>query len=171
MTWVLIVWCTLILVWAIAGGASNHCDQQTFKSACQAGTGIGVAFILLIGFVGFLFFSLIWFMSRPGQGSGSPSAGKKPCPTCAEWIGEGASKCPHCGHAFAPQTLNRPAGVPFWPGFGRRANVRCSNCGDKVREFDDQGTCTKCGRTSELLRYYWGWRNDMPSTSPVEASS
>ncbi len=67
-TWALVAWCVLILIWAIAGGASNNCGDQATelnKSACQAGTGIGVAIILLLGFFGFLFFSLIWFMSRP----------------------------------------------------------------------------------------------------------
>ena len=76
MTWVLIVWCALILVWAIAGGASSasNCANQTgnaylsaqaTRNACNTGAGIGVALILFIGFIGFVFFSLIWIMSRP----------------------------------------------------------------------------------------------------------
>lgn len=69
MTWVLIAWCALILVWAIAGGSSaaNSCKHQTYQNACQAGAGIGVAIILFIGFCGFVFFSLIWFMTRPRE--------------------------------------------------------------------------------------------------------
>ncbi len=74
MTWVLILWCGLILAWAIGGAAANKCSSQkgdqflsthSAVAACQAGTGIGVAIILFIGFFGFVFFSLIWFMSRP----------------------------------------------------------------------------------------------------------
>jgi hypothetical protein len=70
MTWVLIVWCAIILVWAIAGGgaAADDCADkvnQLNQDACEAGTGIGIAIILLIGFFGFAFFSIIWFMTRP----------------------------------------------------------------------------------------------------------
>ena len=65
MTWVLIAWSTLILVWAIGGAAGNKCAGQTYRDACQAGTGIGVAVVLFVGFCGFVFFSLIWFMTRP----------------------------------------------------------------------------------------------------------
>ena len=69
MTWVLWAWSALIIAWAIAGGAnaSNSCAHQTYQSACNAGAGIGVLVILFIGFVGFVFFSLIWFMTRPRE--------------------------------------------------------------------------------------------------------
>ena len=50
MTWVLIVWSAFIVIWAISGTASNDCGsqaRQAAKSGCEAGTGIGVAFILV----------------------------------------------------------------------------------------------------------------------------
>jgi hypothetical protein len=65
MTWALIIWSAVVLIWAITGASANDCAQQTYKTACQAGTGIGVAIILLIGFFGFAFLTMIWFMSRP----------------------------------------------------------------------------------------------------------
>jgi hypothetical protein len=73
MTYVLWAWCLLILTWAIAGGASAensaHCATQTYSTLCQnatdAGTAIGVGIVLLIGFFGFVFLSIIWFMTRP----------------------------------------------------------------------------------------------------------
>jgi len=74
MTWALIAWSALILIWAIGGGASNNCSNQRggrylsahdLQQACDAGTGIGVAVILLFGFFGFVVLSLIWFMTRP----------------------------------------------------------------------------------------------------------
>jgi hypothetical protein len=70
MTWVVLICCAAILVWAIAGGgsAANDCSEEVddlSQSACQAGAGIGIALILLIGFFGFVFLSLIWFMTRP----------------------------------------------------------------------------------------------------------
>jgi hypothetical protein len=95
MTWVLIVWSAIILIWAIGGGASNNCSSQASqaaKSGCEAGTGIGVAIILFIGFVGFVFFSLIWFMTRPRG---------RECPACGETVKKGRTECPSCGHDFA----------------------------------------------------------------------
>lgn len=76
MTYVLWGWCLLILTWAIAGGgsAASNCAQQTgdqfltahdAQSACQAGAGIGILLVLFIGFFGFVFLSIIWFMTRP----------------------------------------------------------------------------------------------------------
>jgi zinc-ribbon domain len=105
MTWVLIVWSVLILIWAIAGGAGNDCGSETTqlnKEACEAGTGIGVALILLIGFFGFAFFSLIWFMTRPKG---------RVCPACGENVKKGRTACPKCGHDFAAaaQTVAAPA--------------------------------------------------------------
>lgn len=101
MTWVLAVWCILILVWAIAGGggAANDCMNQSSdqfgQQACQAGAGIGIAIILLIGFVGFVFFALIWFMSRPRG---------RDCPVCGEPVKRGVTACPSCHHDFAAPT-------------------------------------------------------------------
>ncbi|CAN5472986.1 hypothetical protein BH20ACT15_BH20ACT15_02390 [soil metagenome] len=68
MTWVLIIWTVLILIWMIAGAAGNDCGSETSEatqSGCEAGTGIGVAIIGLLGFFGFVFLSLIWLMTRP----------------------------------------------------------------------------------------------------------
>jgi len=95
MTWVLIVWSVLILIWAVAGGAGNDCGSETTqlnREACEAGTGIGVALILFIGFIGFVFFSLIWFMTRPRG---------RVCPACGERVKKGLTACPECGHDFA----------------------------------------------------------------------
>jgi hypothetical protein len=104
MTWVLILWCVIILIWAIAGGSSsNHqavqncvsggfVSQSDCQNAANAGTGIGVALILLIGFVGFVFFSLIWFMTRPRG---------RTCPTCGETVKRGMTTCASCGYDFA----------------------------------------------------------------------
>jgi hypothetical protein len=77
MTVVIWVWCLAILAWAIAGGASGehstHCHGQ-FANACQqgtdAGTAIGVGLILFVGFFGFVFLSIIWFMTRPKPQAG-----------------------------------------------------------------------------------------------------
>ncbi len=105
MTWGIVLWCALNLVWAIAGGASAthktaaECAHATVLSvkACeeahQAGTGIGIALILLNGFLGFVFFSLIWLMTRPK---------KRECPVRGEDVRRGVTVCRSCGYDFAP---------------------------------------------------------------------
>ena len=65
MTYVLWAWCLAILAWAIAGASSASSCTGTYANACQAGTGLGVAVILFVGFCGFIFLALIWFMTRP----------------------------------------------------------------------------------------------------------
>jgi len=77
MTYVIWAWCLLILTWAIAGGASGAHDNakscahdavlttHDCLAASNTGTAIGVTLVLGLGFVGFCFLSLIWFMSRP----------------------------------------------------------------------------------------------------------
>lgn len=97
MTWVLVLWCIAILVWAIAGGAhaAHSCvnqNGQALQSACDAGAGIGIAVILFVGFIGFVFFSLIWFMSRPRG---------RDCPVCGSLVKRGQTRCVSCGHDFA----------------------------------------------------------------------
>lgn len=94
-TWAIVVWCAVIIIWAIAGGsnAANNCQAQGYyKNACDAGAGIGVALILLIGFVGFVFLSLIWFMT---------GRRRRDCPACGRGVKRGETVCPGCGHDFA----------------------------------------------------------------------
>jgi hypothetical protein len=110
MTWVLILWSAFILIWAIAGGASNDCGSEATKlnqNACDTGTGIGVAIILFLGFIGFVFFSLIWFMTRPRG---------RDCPACGEKVKKGLTACPDCGHDFAAAASVQPATEGGEPG-------------------------------------------------------
>jgi rubredoxin len=102
MTWVIVVWCVLVLVWAIVGGAhaASGCHTQSlvYNDGCQTGTGIGVALVLFVGFVGFVVLSLIWFMTGRGN---------RDCPVCGRGAKRGKTVCPSCGHDFAVA-----AGVP-----------------------------------------------------------
>lgn len=100
-TWALIIWTVLILVWAFSGAGAADCGNQTgseflsaedAESACQAGTGLGVLFILFIGFFGFVFLSLIWFMTRSKS---------RDCPVCGNGVKKGKTVCSSCGHDFA----------------------------------------------------------------------
>ena len=105
MTWVLLLWTTVMLAWAIGGGTSaaqnsesycaTHTDayftQQDCLGASHAGTAIGVALIILLWFLGFVVLSLVWFMTRPKG---------RECPTCGERVKRGLTTCKSCGHDF-----------------------------------------------------------------------
>lgn len=90
-------------------GSTHDCGSQTTtldKNACQAGTGIGVALILLIGFFGFVFLSFIWLMSRPRR---------RQCPRCGESVKKGLVQCPSCSYDFGAIGTPVPAGVTAPP--------------------------------------------------------
>ena len=96
MTWVLNIWNVLFLVWIIAGisdRASEDCPpgDDLCVSASDAGTGIGVALILVLWFLGFIVLSLIWLMSRPKH---------RTCPHCGEDVKKGLTACKNCGYDF-----------------------------------------------------------------------
>lgn len=94
MTWALLIWSGLIIAWMVAGGAASDClaePDQLSREACEAGTGIGVALIALIGFFGFVPLSIIWFMTRPKT---------RPCPRCGEDVKKGVMACKTCGYDF-----------------------------------------------------------------------
>jgi hypothetical protein len=108
MTWALIVWSGLILLWAGAGtgAAASECANQKgdeflsaadAQAACEAGAGIGIALVLFVGFIGFVFLSLIWFMTRPRT---------RPCPRCGEGVKKGKLACGDCGFDF--RTVGAP---------------------------------------------------------------
>jgi hypothetical protein len=140
MTWALIVWTVLILVWAIAGGKSgNHqslqrclnegvLTQQQCKDAVGAGTGIGVALILVLGFFGFVILSLVWFMTRPRQvivvqqghpdGSITASPGSDTSHTYVQ---------PQPGQADAPAPIEPSADSPMMQAYQRRPPSHHSN--------------------------------------------
>ena len=114
MTWVLIIWSAIILVWAIGGGTSgaNHCANQTgdaylsahtAQTACNTGVGIGVAAILTLGFIGFVVLSLVWFMTRPKG---------RDCPACGTIVKRGRTRCGECGYDFAAATATPGVAQP-----------------------------------------------------------
>jgi hypothetical protein len=76
MTKVLWIWNAIFAAWIIGGIASAssaptdaNCVQSAGAGACQTaanvGTGIGVALIFGLWFMGFIVLSLAWIMSRP----------------------------------------------------------------------------------------------------------
>jgi hypothetical protein len=96
MSWVLTIWNVLFAIWIIAGisdRASQNCPtgDSLCQNASDTGTGIGVALILILWFIGFVVLSLIWIMSRPRH---------RQCPHCGNDVKKGKSTCKHCGYDY-----------------------------------------------------------------------
>lgn len=96
MTWVLNIWNLIFLIWLIAGisdRASKNCppNDNLCTSASDVGTGIGVALILFLWFMGFIILSIVWFMSRRRG---------RICPHCGEDVKKGQTACKKCGYDF-----------------------------------------------------------------------
>ncbi len=98
MTWVLWAWTALAALWIGVGFTAENpssCHGLS-HSACTAATnvgeGIGVFVIVIVWLIGFLFLSLIWFMTRPKG---------RVCPRCGENVRKGQTKCGKCGYDYA----------------------------------------------------------------------
>jgi hypothetical protein len=72
------IWACVILIatWIAVGSANIHnetakcvhegvLDHTTCANAVGAGSGIAIFAILVVGFMGFVVLSLVWFMTRP----------------------------------------------------------------------------------------------------------
>jgi len=94
-TWALVIWSLGILVWLLVGLSSRGCAEESGdikQTWCEVGTGVGIAVIVVIGFMGFVLLSLVWLMSRPRV---------RICPTCGNDVKKGVTVCEACGHDFA----------------------------------------------------------------------
>jgi hypothetical protein len=98
-TWALVIWNILMLAWVVTGigNLSHNCAGLSGEdlTLCQAGTtigaGIGVTFIGMIWFVGFVVLALVWLMSRPSR---------RLCPRCGNEVKKGLTVCPSCNYEF-----------------------------------------------------------------------
>ncbi|HVC76639.1 MAG TPA: hypothetical protein VND96_08995 [Candidatus Micrarchaeaceae archaeon] len=113
-TWALAVFNLLALIWLVSGIAatSNECPglSGTDLSACQAGTaigaGIGVTFIVILWFIGFVVLGLVWLMSKPKH---------RQCPRCGNEVKKGLTVCRSCSFDFAQATGQMPLPPPALP--------------------------------------------------------
>ena len=77
MIYVIWAWCLAIIAWAVRAGASTsgrtancvtqmagYLSRHDCANATSAGAGVAMLVILLVGVFGFVFLSMIWFMSR-----------------------------------------------------------------------------------------------------------
>ncbi len=93
--WLLILWCLVMLAWAIAGviGAQQIAVHDQAERAGRAlGTAIGIYFIAWVWFWGALFLGLLVFLSRPGETSPSvavhPLRPRSPMPAAGRSLDE-----------------------------------------------------------------------------------
>ena len=72
-TWAIVLFSALMLIWIVVGvsSVSDNCAGMSGQALenCQAATaiggGIGVTFLVIVWFLGFIVLGLIWLMSRP----------------------------------------------------------------------------------------------------------
>jgi hypothetical protein len=107
MTWVILIWTAIFVVWTIAGisdRGSQDCapHDSLCQNASDTGTGIGVALIWMLWFVGFVVLSIIWFMTR--------LRGERQCPVCGSTVKRGQTSCPRCGYDFRAGLVPQAAG-------------------------------------------------------------
>jgi hypothetical protein len=73
MTWALVIWTLLFIVWGATGvgAVSNQCpglvgdELANCQAATAIGGGIGLTFIFILWFIGFIVLAIVWFMTRP----------------------------------------------------------------------------------------------------------
>ena len=83
MTWVLIGWCALMIIWIVVSANSSDCENEEFTDLCEAGTSLGVGFIIFFGLAGFALLTIVWFATRPREVriiNAGPPAGQFPGP-------------------------------------------------------------------------------------------
>lgn len=73
-TWALVIFNVLMLVWLVTGlnaVGETPCDPNLTAELCDSataiGAGIGVTFLVIIWFLGFVILGLVWLMSRPKE--------------------------------------------------------------------------------------------------------
>ncbi len=88
LTWILLVWLGLILLWLI-GGFANGGD------AASPVVMIGLA----VGFWGFVLIGIVWFVSRL-----TAPLEKQACPRCGSTLQAGATACERCGNRLAERS-------------------------------------------------------------------
>jgi hypothetical protein len=86
MTWVIWTVNALFLLWIIVGvsdRASKDCPpgDELCINASDAGTGIGVALIIMLWFFVFVVLAFVWLMTRPKH---------RTCPVCGNDVKEGS---------------------------------------------------------------------------------
>jgi hypothetical protein len=100
-SWAIIIWTLVLALWIVAGIAGNDCASETgdgvisdqaAEDACAVGTGIGVAAIFFLWFIGFIVLSIVWLLTK--------NRNKRDCPVCGRSVKRGVVRCGSCGYDF-----------------------------------------------------------------------
>lgn len=134
MTWALWIWNAIFVIWIIAGisnRASKNCavGDQLCKNASDAGTGIGVALIILLWFMGFIVLSFVWFMTRPRS---------RLCPKCGRDVKRGTTICGECGYEFGASFPERADEPPM--ASATSPVLATTDTAEALRQLDDLHT-------------------------------
>jgi hypothetical protein len=91
MTWGLVAWAVLMVIWAAAVSGSGTCTSDAYGVG-QVCSGLNVGKWLGVSAGGFAILCLIWFMTKPQT---------RLCPACGENVKKGPTNCPKCSFDFA----------------------------------------------------------------------
>lgn len=99
MTWVVLAFNALMLLWIIVGVASAthnpHCAQtgligaKACQDAADTGAGIGAAIIVVLWALGDIILGVIWMVTRGRE-----------CSACGRRVRRGVTTCGSCGFDF-----------------------------------------------------------------------
>lgn len=68
-TWAIVIWTLLTVIWIATGvgavGNAAPAGSDAEAAGRAIGAGLGVTFIIIVWFLGFIVLGLIWLMSRP----------------------------------------------------------------------------------------------------------
>lgn len=100
LTWVVVLFNILMLLWIIGGSASttDSCEGEvgTALDACEAGTaigaGIGVFVLIVLWAFGDVILGVLWMVTR---------SSKRECPVCGSGVRRGVTVCGSCSYDFA----------------------------------------------------------------------
>ncbi len=117
MSWVVLIWNVLMVVWIIVGVAGSHnaqnctasgLSQQACNAANNVGTAVGVGIIIVIWLVGDFILGILWLVTK---------GNRRPCPACGLPVKAGKLQCKKCGYDFrsVPAYAPTPAAPPTVP--------------------------------------------------------
>jgi len=95
MTWVVVIFNLIMLIWIIAGAAGTHASncgqlsQRVCNDATATGAGIAIAALIVLWVLGDIILGILWLVTRG-----------RSCPACGRSVRRGLVSCGKCGHDF-----------------------------------------------------------------------
>ncbi len=124
-TWLILVLNALMAAWFVSEFRTGpDCVDAGYEALCQAGVGLGAAFIVLLWALGNVILGVLWLVTRTPR---------RLCWVCGFELKAAATRCRSCGYDFQaeasgqrqslPPQRNLPAVVPrrrwaVWAAFG-----------------------------------------------------